>query len=161
MTQTNLIEKRKQLEQKKNRLKQLETSLNSQMRKKRTRKLIELGGLISKAKLEDWNSNSLFGALLSLKEKEHDAYQMDDWTYKGGAAFSDEKVSIPKSAVIVKFEEIPADELKLSLKSLGLKWNALRQEWEGYVVLIDLRSLLAPHKASIQELEEVKGSLED
>lgn len=154
MTQTNLIEKRKQLEQKKNRLKQMEAAFSVQMRKKRTRQLIALGGLVSKAKLEDWNSNSLFGALLSLKEKERDANQMNEWTHKGGIAFSAEKVSISKSAVTVKFEEIPSDELKLTLKSLGLKWNALRQEWEGYVVLEELRALLVGQNAEIRELRD-------
>ncbi|OJW47900.1 MAG: hypothetical protein BGO67_03145 [Alphaproteobacteria bacterium 41-28] len=91
MTQTNLIEKRKKLEQRKNRLKQLEASLNVQERKKRTRRLIELGGLISKAKLDDWSSNALLGGLLFLKEKESDSQQIDMWIHKGGAAFSSEK----------------------------------------------------------------------
>lgn len=153
MTQTSLIEKRNQLEKKKNRLKQMEASLNVQERKKRTRHLITLGGLVSKAKLDHWNSNSLFGALLSLKEKEQDKSQMDDWSYKGGIAFSAEKVTLPKSPVIVKFEEIPMDEMKRSLKSLGLKWNTLRQEWEGHVVLEELRSLCSSQKVVIQELE--------
>ena len=87
MTQTNLVEKRKKLEQRKNRLKQLESSLNAQERKNRTRRLIELGGLVSKAKLEAWDSNALLGGLLSLKEKEMDANQMNIWTHKGGKAF--------------------------------------------------------------------------
>ncbi|OJW51838.1 MAG: hypothetical protein BGO67_07390 [Alphaproteobacteria bacterium 41-28] len=91
MTQTNLIEKRKRLEQRKNRLKQLEASLNIQERKNRTRRLIELGGLVFKAKLEDWNSNALLGGLLSLKEKESDTQQMDVWIRQGGVAFSSGK----------------------------------------------------------------------
>jgi len=57
-------------------------------RKGRTRSLIELGGLISKAKLEDWNSNALLEALLSVKEKEQNTSQMNIWSHKGGAAFS-------------------------------------------------------------------------
>ena len=93
MTQTSLIEKRKKLEQRKNRLKQLEASLNVQERKKRTRRLIELGGLVSKARLDDWNSNALLGGLLFLKEKESDAQQMDSWIHNGGIAFSSEKPS--------------------------------------------------------------------
>ena len=88
MTQTNLIEKRKKLEQRKNRLKQLEASLNVQERKNRTRRLIALGGLVSKAQLESWNANALLGGLLSLKEKEKDTTQMNTWIHKGGAAFS-------------------------------------------------------------------------
>ena len=91
MTQTNLIEKRKKLEQRKNRLKQLEATLTVQERKNRTRRLITLGGLVSKAELEDWNANALLGGLLFLKEKEADTDQMNEWIHKGGTAFSAEK----------------------------------------------------------------------
>ena|SRR3989338_4218472 len=88
MTQTNIIDKRKKLEQRKNRLKQLDASLKIQERKQRTRRLIELGGLVSKAKLETWNANTLLGGLLFLKEKEQDAPQISTWTHKGGVLFS-------------------------------------------------------------------------
>lgn len=88
MTQTNLLERRKKLEQRKNRLKHLEATLKIQERKKRTRRLIELGGLVSKAQLETWNSNALLGGLLYLKEKETDTTQIRLWAHKGGAAFS-------------------------------------------------------------------------
>ncbi|EKE09347.1 MAG: hypothetical protein ACD_16C00191G0007 [uncultured bacterium] len=152
MTTTNILEKRKKnLEQRKNRLKQLEVSLNAQGRKRRTRRLIEIGGLAAKANLEDWNSNALLGAFLSLKEKESDKKQLEAWTHKGGVAFASEKVL--KAPVIVKFETRPTDEIRASLKSLGLKWNALRQEWEGYTKIEELKSLLAPHGASITELD--------
>lgn len=88
MTKTNLVEKRKKLEQRKNRIKQLEASLNVQERKNRTRRLIELGGLVSKAQLENWNANTLLGGFLFLKEKEVDTNQMNTWSHKGGGAFS-------------------------------------------------------------------------
>lgn len=91
MTQTNLILKRKKLEQRKNRLKQMEASLSVQERKNRTRRLITLGGLVSKAHLENWNANALLGGLLFLKERENDPDQMQDWIHKGGVAFSKEK----------------------------------------------------------------------
>lgn len=89
MTKTNLIEKRKKLEQRKNRIKQLDASLTIQERKHRTRRLIELGGLVSKAQLENWNSNALLGGLLSLKARETDTGQMNVWSHKGGVAFSE------------------------------------------------------------------------
>lgn len=91
MTQTNLTLKRKKLEQRKHRLKQLEATLTVQERKNRTRQLIALGGLVSKAQLEDWNANALLGGLLFLKERENDSSQMNDWIHKGGIAFSGEK----------------------------------------------------------------------
>lgn len=152
MTQTNLLERRKKLEQRKNRLKQIEASLSIQERKKRTRKLIELGGLVSKAQLEDWSSNTLLGGLLFLKEKEFDTKQLETWTHKGGIAFSSEKISHMKTPVIIKFEEKPSNEIRKTLKSSGLKWNSLRQEWEGYTNVEDVKTLLADHKASIQDV---------
>jgi hypothetical protein len=94
MTKTNLIEKRKKLEQRKNRIKQLDASLAIQERKHRTRRLIELGGLVSKAQLENWNSNALLGALLFVKEKETDLSQMNIWSHKGGVAFSERNENV-------------------------------------------------------------------
>ena len=160
MTTTNILEKRKRnLEQRKNRLKQLEVSLNAQERKRRTRRLIEIGGLALKANLMDWNSNTLLGPFLSIKEKESDKKQLEAWTHKGGAAFASEKVL--RAPVIVKFETRPSDEIRASLKSLGLKWNALRQEWEGYTKINELKELLSSHKASITELEMGPEKLAD
>ena len=154
MITTNLIERRrKRIEQQKNRLKQLETSLNAQERKKRTRKLIEVGGLAAKASIEDWSTNTLLGAFLTLKAQEQNKQQIDAWTYKGGAAFAKEKVQ--KVPVIVKFETQPPEEIKISLKSLGLKWNALRKEWEGYAQIEKLREVVKVHEVSMIELENL------
>lgn len=90
MTKINLIEKRKKhIAQRMNKLKEMEASLNVQERKRRTRRLIELGGLVSKAHLDTWDSNTLLGAFLCLKES--DPLQREAWTHKGGAAFAAEK----------------------------------------------------------------------
>src|SRR3990167_4672610 len=90
MTKINLIEKRKKyIAQRMNKLKEMEASLNVQERKRRTRRLIALGGLVSKAHLDTWDSNTLLGAFLYLKVS--DSVQRDDWTHKGGAAFASEK----------------------------------------------------------------------
>ncbi len=92
MTKINLIEKRKKyIEQQMNKLKEMQASLNVQERKRRTRRLIELGGLVSKAQLQDWDSNTLLGALLSIKDKEADQNQIEVWTQKGGTIFATEK----------------------------------------------------------------------
>ena len=91
MTKINLIEKRKKyITQRINKLKEMEASLNVQERKRRTRRLIELGGLVSKAHLDTWDSNTLLGAFLFLNETSQT--QRNDWTHKGGALFAAEKV---------------------------------------------------------------------
>ncbi|OJW54598.1 MAG: hypothetical protein BGO67_02745 [Alphaproteobacteria bacterium 41-28] len=71
--------------------------------------------------------------------------------HKGGATFSADKIQ--KTPVIVKFETKPTDEIRSSLKSLGLKWNALRQEWEGYTQITKLKEAIEPHRAHIQILD--------
>ena len=94
MTKINLIEKRKKyIEQRMNKLKEMQTSLNAQERKKRTRHLIELGGLVSKAQLQDWDSNTLLGAFLFLKKQEtkNEKKLLEEWTHKGEATFTAEK----------------------------------------------------------------------
>lgn len=92
MTKINLLEKRKKsIVQRMNRLQSQNATLNVQLRKQRTRRLIELGGLVSKAQLEEWNANTLLGALLFLKEQEANATQLDEWSYKGGSVFGEGK----------------------------------------------------------------------
>lgn len=74
-----------------NRLQSQEAVLNLQLRKQRTRRLIELGGLVSKAQLEEWNANTLLGALLFLKEQEANSQQLEEWAHRGGAVFHEGK----------------------------------------------------------------------
>ncbi|HJD66830.1 MAG TPA: conjugal transfer protein TraD, partial [Rickettsia endosymbiont of Bembidion nr. Transversale] len=54
----------------------------------RTRHLISMGGLVVKAKLDDLPTNSLLGALVSLKEEliQHPSIQ-DHWTKIGKNIF--------------------------------------------------------------------------
>ena len=90
-----LERRKKSIKQRMNKLKEMEPSLNAQLRKKRTRQLIELGGFVSKAQLEEWNSNTLLGGLIFLKEQEANSPQLDEWTYKGRRVFNEGKI-IPK-----------------------------------------------------------------
>lgn len=95
MTKINLLERRKKfIEQRMNRLQSQGAVLNVQLRKQRTRRLIELGGLISKAQLEEWNANTLLGTLLFLKEQEANVAQLEEWPHRGGRAFHERKPSI-------------------------------------------------------------------
>lgn len=63
----NVIKQGLKLQQKKAKIITEEAKLKIKERKARTRRLIEMGGLIAKAKLDNLSSNSLFGALVSLK----------------------------------------------------------------------------------------------
>ncbi|MEN8236957.1 MAG: conjugal transfer protein TraD [Pseudomonadota bacterium] len=142
MAQSNIISTKKQrLERQKNRLNQQEALIKQLERKERTRKLIALGGLIVKAKLDDIDTNTLLGGLLTLAEQKiADPAITETWSQKGKATFDQENQD--KVAVIVTFEEKPSAELRAQIRELGLKWNQFRKEWQGHVVLEELNQVL-------------------
>ncbi len=145
--------KKKTIQQKINKLKEKEAKLTLQERKKRTQKLIELGGLIQKAGLAHLSSNQMFGALLSLKDKLNDIDQITKWEKQGGQEFSStQKKSESKTGVILKFEKEPQREIRQKLRSLGLRWNTLRQEWEGIVDFDRAQKIAESNGGKIQHL---------
>lgn len=80
------------LEQKKAKIITEEARLKIQERKARTRRLIEIGGLVVKAKFDDLPTNSLLGAFVSLKKEliQHPNVQ-DQWTKIGKNIFDNFK----------------------------------------------------------------------
>lgn len=153
MTPLNILEQKKtRLMQLKNRVREEETLLKSRERKARTRKLIELGGLIAKAQLGHLPSNAHYGSFLHLKSQlSQDAKLLEQWAYQGGAAFAQKESQ--KSTVIVSFAEKPSADTCLQMQALGLKWNAIRQEWQGHVVLQEVTDLLQDRNAVVQKVK--------
>ena len=134
------------LQQKKNRLAAEEVRLNIKERKMRTRHLIEVGGLVVKAELDHLPTNTLYGALLSLKNdlSKNESLQKK-WTELGKDILNKEEQS--KQAVILTLTEKPSQEVRNHIRAHGLKWNNVRQEWYGYAT--NLESL----KQSIKDIE--------
>jgi hypothetical protein len=135
----DINEKKKKLEQKKNRLVAEENRLKIKERKMRTRHLIEMGGLVTKAKLDHLATNTLYGALLSLKEQldssEENSSTLEKWTASGKSALDiEESLFTP---VIIKFNNQPEKELRNTIRSHGLRWNKFRSEWYGNVTDLD------------------------
>jgi hypothetical protein len=148
----NVSEQKVRLEQKKNRLVAEETRLKLKERKMRTRVLIEVGGLVTKAGLDYLSTNTLYGALLSIASSlENDPAIKDQWTKIGKTKLDQEQTN--KHAVILKFEQEPSGEIRTAVRNHGLKWNKLRLEWYGYVLNInDLKNDLGPTLYQIEEL---------
>lgn len=128
---------------------------SNEERKERTRKLINMGGLIVKAELEVLPSNTLYGGLLTLrnqligKNREEMYEVIDQWTYLGKQQF--EKEMRKGDCVALRFNVIPPRDMLDKLKALGLKWNGLRKEWEGTVSSIDtLKTELGSADYSLQ-----------
>ena len=140
----NVVDQKVRLEQKKNRLIAEETRLKLKERKMRTRHLIEVGGLVTKAGLDYLSTNTLYGALLSIASSlETNQVIKDEWTKIGKTKLDQEQTT--KHAVILKFEQEPSSEIRAIVRNHGLKWNKLRCEWYGYVNDLDaLKVELSP-----------------
>ena len=146
----NVVEQKVRLEQKKNRLIAEETRLKLKERKMRTRHLIEVGGLVTKAGLDYLRTNTLYGALLSIASSlETNQTIKDEWTGIGKTKLDQEQTN--KHAVILKFEQEPSGEIRKVVRNHGLKWNKLRSEWYGYVS--DLDSLKVELNTAAHNLE--------
>lgn len=116
----------------------------------RTRHLIELGGLVVKAELDHLPTNTLYGALLTLRsalieDNNIKAY----WTKIGSEKFDLEQSEF--TPVIIKFDQQPEKNIRDTLRSHDLKWNKFRSEWYGNVVnLQQLKTDLASVKHDIE-----------
>lgn len=115
-----------------------EINLKIKERKMRTRHLIEMGGLVAKAELDKLPTNSLLGGLIHLKEEltKHPGNEKH-WSKIAKDIFNPEEKN--RSAVILKFESKPEKAIRTHIRQHGLKWNALQQEWCGYIT--DMQSL--------------------
>jgi hypothetical protein len=122
--------KKLSIEQKKNRLKEQEAKLKMEERKARNRRIFELGGLVAKAKLDHLNADQLYGALLSIAEETNKVEVLSHWAQKGGDAFSSDKAS-QGTPISVTFPDKPSMEIRQQLRALGLKWNSLKEVWQG------------------------------
>ncbi len=72
----SLAERPRAHEQQKARLAEQEAKLKTAERKFRTRRLVEVGSLVDKTGLLDLESNTLYGALLSLRDGAGDKTQL-------------------------------------------------------------------------------------
>jgi hypothetical protein len=155
---TSLSHQKERLERQKARLQSQEQKLKTLERKQRTRRLIELGGLIVKAELEELNNNTLLGALLSLKHNmTRNEAILSEWTEQGAKAFEsldqNQSTGTDTTPVVITFKSEPPRELKSQLRDLNFKWNPFRKEWYGYGNLHELKSLIKPANGTIESCE--------
>lgn len=157
-TRSTVDEQKKKLEQKKNRLAMEETKLKLKERKARTRHLIEIGGLVTKAGLDTLASNTLYGALLSLTEQlNHNGDIKLQWT-KIGKTYFEQEQNITKP-VILTFDNQPDKDIRDKIRKLGLRWNRFRSEWYGNIKNIDeLKTQLHDLKHDIEILDNIHST---
>ena len=149
----NELEKKKEsLKLKKSRIEHRERLLKLKERKNRTRILIEVGGVASKAGIDHLNTNTLLGAFLEIKEKEQEEGLLKRWTKKGAEALDRDKKKNGE-ALIVTFNEEPEKKIKTQIRQEGLRWNRFRKEWQGFAKRATLEKLLKGTEHQIQALK--------
>ena len=145
---------KERLAQRKAKLSLDEQKLKLQERKIRTRRLIELGGLVAKAELDHLNNNTLLGALLFIKSGSHQKENIDLWTEQGARSFEESKSKIKtkeeKIPLIITFKSEPTRETKSQLRDLKFKWNPFRKEWYGYGAESDILDLVKDIGGSVE-----------
>ena len=148
MKTEEIIEKKEKLALKKAVLEKREKLLREKERKIRIRKLIRLGELVSKAGMEGFSENILFGAFLDLKENSQNPSNLNKWEIKGAKAFAADEQTNPQQLAISFKEESP--KAKLLLKERQFKRNSFRKEWYGYGKKEELEELLKGYNANIE-----------
>lgn len=126
----DIEEEKKKLSLKKSRIEARERFIKEKERKIRTRKLIELGGIVVKSGVQALNNNQLLGALIQIRNQMSKESNRSKWKEEGAAAFEKEERK-NGTPLIVSFEREPERDIKEKLRDLGLRWNRFRREWEG------------------------------
>ena len=130
----SLAERLRAHEQQKARLAEQEAKLKTAERKARTRRLIEVGSLVDKAGLLDLDSNTLYGALLSLRDGAGDKAQLGKWEALGGRTFAREARlrDEGKEAVVLTFPApLSKEAISADLRGAGFRFSKVLQHWEG------------------------------
>ena len=147
----DLDKKKEALKLKKSRIEHQERLLKLKERKNRTRLLIEVGGVASKAGIDHLNTNTLLGAFLEIKEKENDEGVIKQWTKKGAEALDMDKQQNGEP-LVVTFAKEPEKSVKVKLRGMGLRWNRFRREWQGFAKKATLEKLLKGVDHQVQDL---------
>lgn len=153
----NIGQRKAELERQKVAIMGREKALKETMRRERTRKLIEMGGLIAKAGMDSLNTHALYGALLSLKEKMNKPESLQEWSQKGTSAFMIDQTRGEGIPLIVQFKEKPSEETRAAIRAFGLKWNGIRQEWQGIANFEEVKSVAQHYNGNVVSMVISEG----
>lgn len=144
--------KKKRIQQSAAKLSRQQASLREGTRKERTRRLIELGGLVAKAELDGLDAAALLGALLAVRKtiSENPAV-LATWKRDGGQALAATPATDTRVPLTVTLPSEPSSEMRKALKALRLRWSVLGH-WEGIAEPAAVRSLVEPLGGNVQTI---------
>ena len=143
-----IVSEKEKLAQTRARLEKRQRLVNELERKVKIRKTIELGDLIIKAGLDDFDSQVLLGALLEIKALSTEKSNVKRWSERQVAWLN----SNQPQRLIVSFQGESSSETTDLLRSKKFRWNSFRQEWYGFGKKDELQTLLGKDNAKIIEV---------
>ena len=148
MKEEQLTLEKEKIDQIKARLEKKQRVINSKERKIKLKKVLELGDLIIKAGLENMESETLFGALLEIKDQSANPNTVKKWTANGSEWIKLDQ----QKRLIVSIKTETSENIREILKARKFRWNAFRQEWYGFGHKEELQSALGKENAEIIEV---------
>jgi hypothetical protein len=135
-------EKLRHLEEKRKKLLMQSREKNKRVNQK---KILEISRLIEKAKIQDIDSKTLFGAFLEIAEKSMDKKNLTAWESKANEMESCE------SMIIISFIKEPiTNEAKKILKELGFRFNSFRNEYYGKGTIENIKFLFKSFDCKVE-----------
>jgi hypothetical protein len=155
-----LSERLRAHEQQKARLADAEAKLKLDERKQRTRRLVEAGALVEKAGLLELGSNTLYGALLSLRDGVDNPKQTEQWTLLGGRTFAREAIARDegKQPMLLTFTTLLSKDAALALRKAGFRYSKIMQHWEGLARPDDAEALASAHRGVARRVNAANGA---
>jgi hypothetical protein len=142
-------ERKKAIEKKKMELKELEKNLREREKILSQKRLIEIGKLSAKAKIDNVESDVLFGAFLDIANKLHEKDSIKKWKELANQIRTNEK----KNCIAVSFKNQPSSEAKEQLKKLNFRWNKFRNEFCGMGDKSMVSSIMKDYECKIEVIE--------
>ena len=120
-------------------------------KKERTRRLIEIGGLVVKAGIDTLPSAALYDRFLHIAAEAKDAKAVTLWERAGSRHFQHEEDT--RVVAVAKFPNKIEPEVAATLRSIGFRWNRFLMQWEGNVQYDEAKSLVEGQGGTIKKLE--------
>lgn len=153
MAKLTLAQKLERAAQRKAKAEQEQARLKTEQRKERTRQLIELGGLIVKAKIDHLPPTALYAQFLRIAEDAKiDPTRVTLWAREGGRHFQSEEDN--RVVAIARFEHRIEPEIAAALRAAGLRWSKLLNQWQGRVLWDDAAAAVEAGGGTIERVRE-------
>lgn len=153
MPKLTLAERLQKADARKARAEQEAARLKLMQRKERTRHLIEVGGLLVKAGIDQLPPAALYDRFLRIAaEAKDDPKAVAAWERAGSKHF--QKEADTRVVAIARFGTKIDPELAATLRDIGFRWNRFLKQWEGKVAFDEAKAVVENSGGRIQQVDE-------